>query len=78
MTVDTKLSFDKAYIDQFSKDRNEPDWMRDFRLDTIERAETLEIGGLDGYDAGRGRTLDFGCGHSGEGNVQTLFKVDVV
>lgn len=43
MTVDTKLSFDKAYIDQFSKDRNEPDWMRDFRLDAIERAETLEM-----------------------------------
>ena len=43
MTVGTKLSFDKAYIEQFSKDRNEPDWMRDIRLDAIEQAETLEM-----------------------------------
>lgn len=43
MTVDTKLSFDKTYINQFSKDRNEPEWMRDFRLDAIERADSLEM-----------------------------------
>ncbi|MHA6251923.1 Fe-S cluster assembly protein SufD [Oceanobacillus sp. CAU 1775] len=43
MTVDTKLSFDKAYIEQFSKDRNEPEWMRNFRLDAIERAENLDM-----------------------------------
>lgn len=43
MTVGTKLSFDKAYIEQFSKDRNEPDWMRQIRLDAIERAETLDM-----------------------------------
>lgn len=43
MTVGTKLSFDKAYIEQFSKDRNEPDWMREIRLDAIERAETLDM-----------------------------------
>lgn len=43
MTVETKLSFDKAYIEQFSKDRNEPEWMRELRLDAIEQAETLEM-----------------------------------
>lgn len=43
MTVETKLSFDKAYIEQFSKDRNEPEWMRNFRLDAIERAESLDM-----------------------------------
>lgn len=43
MSVDTKLSFDKAYINQFSKDRNEPGWMLDFRLDAIERFENLEM-----------------------------------
>src|SRR5690625_4433211 len=43
MTVGTKLSFDKAYIEQFSKDRNEPEWMLNFRLDAIERAENLEM-----------------------------------
>ena len=43
MTVETKLSFDKAYIDQFSKDRNEPEWMHELRLDAIEQAEKLEM-----------------------------------
>ncbi|MCM3739325.1 Fe-S cluster assembly protein SufD [Oceanobacillus luteolus] len=43
MTVETKLSFDKAYIEQFSKDRNEPEWMLNFRLDAIEQAEKLEM-----------------------------------
>lgn len=43
MTVETKLSFDKAYVEQFSKDRNEPEWMRKFRLDAIEQAESLEM-----------------------------------
>lgn len=43
MTVETKLSFDKAYIEQFSKDRSEPEWMKKFRLDAIEQAETLEM-----------------------------------
>jgi Fe-S cluster assembly protein SufD len=43
MTVETKLSFDKEYIEQFSKDRNEPEWMTNFRLDAIEQAESLEM-----------------------------------
>ena len=43
MTVETKLSFDKAYVEQFSKDRNEPEWMQKFRLDAIEQAESLEM-----------------------------------
>lgn len=43
MTVETKLPFDKDYIEQFSKGRNEPDWMKDFRLRAIEKSETLEM-----------------------------------
>jgi Fe-S cluster assembly protein SufD len=43
MTVDTKLSFDRTYIEQFSKDRNEPEWMRNFRLDAIDRAGELAM-----------------------------------
>lgn len=43
MTVETKLPFDKTYIDQFSKDRKEPEWMKAIRLDALEKAETLDM-----------------------------------
>lgn len=43
MTVETKLPYDQDYINQFSQDRNEPDWMRDLRLQALEQADTLEM-----------------------------------
>ncbi|WP_010532217.1 Fe-S cluster assembly protein SufD [Lentibacillus jeotgali] len=43
MTVETKLPYDKDYITQFSQDNNEPDWMRDLRLQALEQADALEM-----------------------------------
>src|SRR5699024_193790 len=43
MTVETKLPYDKDYIEQFSKERNEPEWMRDLRLQALEQADVLEM-----------------------------------
>jgi Fe-S cluster assembly protein SufD len=43
MTVETKLPFDKEYIEQFSKERNEPEWMTSLRIDALERAEDLDM-----------------------------------
>ncbi|GAB4072826.1 Fe-S cluster assembly protein SufD [Barrientosiimonas marina] len=43
MTVETKLSYDKDYISQFSQENNEPDWMRDLRLQALDQAESLEM-----------------------------------
>ncbi|EQB37344.1 MULTISPECIES: Fe-S cluster assembly protein SufD [Virgibacillus] len=43
MTVETKLPYDKEYIDQFSKERNEPEWMRELRLQALEQADALEL-----------------------------------
>ncbi|WP_249871197.1 Fe-S cluster assembly protein SufD [Oceanobacillus saliphilus] len=43
MTVETKLPFDKDYIEQFSKDRNEPQWMKSLRLNALELANTLDM-----------------------------------
>lgn len=43
MTVETKLPFDKDYIEEFSKEQNEPNWMKDFRLRAIEKVENLEM-----------------------------------
>ncbi|WP_368652530.1 Fe-S cluster assembly protein SufD [Ornithinibacillus sp. 4-3] len=43
MTVSTAFPYDKEYIEQFSKDKNEPDWMKSFRLDALEQASKLEL-----------------------------------
>lgn len=43
MTVETKLPYDQEYINQFSKDRNEPEWMKSLRLHALDQADTLEM-----------------------------------
>ncbi|SFA90690.1 Fe-S cluster assembly protein SufD [Lentibacillus halodurans] len=43
MTVETKLPYDQEYTSQFSQNKNEPDWMRDLRLQALERANSLEM-----------------------------------
>jgi len=43
MTVETKLPFDKEYIEQFSKERNEPEWMTSLRTEALEHAEALDM-----------------------------------
>ncbi|WP_156288503.1 Fe-S cluster assembly protein SufD [Oceanobacillus salinisoli] len=43
MTVETKLPYNKEYIEQFSTDRNEPAWMKTLRLEALEQAEQLEM-----------------------------------
>ncbi|WP_138418516.1 Fe-S cluster assembly protein SufD [Aquibacillus sediminis] len=43
MTVDTKLPYEKDYVNEFSNNRNEPDWMKSLRLRGLELAETLEM-----------------------------------
>ena len=53
MTVETKLPYDKDYIEQFSKERNEPSWMSALRLEALEQAETLEMPKPDKTKIGR-------------------------
>ncbi|MFZ3576742.1 Fe-S cluster assembly protein SufD [Virgibacillus sp. DJP39] len=43
MTVETKLPYDKEYISQFSKDKNEPEWMKSLRLHALDQADTLDM-----------------------------------
>lgn len=43
MTVETKLPYDKEYISQFSRDKNEPEWMRDLRLQALDQVDSLEM-----------------------------------
>src|SRR5699024_10820800 len=43
MTVETKLAYDEDYIKQFSKSRQEPDWMTTLRLEAIQQAHNLDM-----------------------------------
>src|SRR5690625_3551193 len=43
MTVITKYPYDKEYIEQYSQDKNEPEWMKAFRLQALEQANVLEL-----------------------------------
>lgn len=43
MTVKSKLPYDKAYVEQFSNNLNEPEWMTSIRLQAFEQAQALDL-----------------------------------
>ncbi|WP_164216598.1 Fe-S cluster assembly protein SufD [Virgibacillus sp. YIM 98842] len=72
MTVVTKLPYDKDYIDQFSKDKNEPEWMRNFRLQALEQAESLNMPEPDKTKIGRWNFSKFK--HTATGEAVTALE----
>ncbi|WP_077705052.1 Fe-S cluster assembly protein SufD [Virgibacillus dokdonensis] len=59
MTVETKLPYNKEYIEQFSKERNEPQWMLDLRLQALNNAEKLELPKPDKTKIGKWNFTEF-------------------
>ncbi|MGM7702667.1 Fe-S cluster assembly protein SufD [Pseudalkalibacillus sp. Hm43] len=43
MSVETKIAFDQSYVSDFSKQRNEPEWLTELRLRGLELAESLPM-----------------------------------
>ncbi|MBA4536916.1 Fe-S cluster assembly protein SufD [Bacillus aquiflavi] len=43
MTIETKLPFDKEYVASFSKEKDEPAWFTELRLQALEKAEQLPM-----------------------------------
>lgn len=43
MSVQTKLSIDRQYVEQFSKGRNEPEWLTNFRLESFDLVDQLDL-----------------------------------
>ncbi|ADU31677.1 Fe-S cluster assembly protein SufD [Evansella cellulosilytica] len=43
MTAETKLPVDQSSVTSFSKDRQEPKWLTDLRVSSIEKASTLDL-----------------------------------
>lgn len=66
MTVETRLPYDQEYINQFSKDRNEPEWMKSLRLHALEQAESLEMPRPDKTNISKWNFSDFK--HSAQGD----------
>ncbi len=42
-TNETKIAFDQSYVSDFSKQRNEPEWLTELRLRGLELAESLPM-----------------------------------
>ncbi|MFU0792039.1 Fe-S cluster assembly protein SufD [Cerasibacillus sp. JNUCC 74] len=66
MTVETKLPYDKEYIEQFSKERNEPAWMLELRVQALEQADTLELPKPDKTKIGKWNFTEFKHTATGE------------
>src|SRR5699024_1406029 len=53
MTVETKRLYDKDYIEQFSQERYEPEWMKSLRLHALEQVDVLELPTPDKTNIGK-------------------------
>src|SRR5690625_4636093 len=76
MTVVTKFPYDKDYIENFSIDRNEPEWMRKLRLQAYEQANVLDLPKPDKTNINRWNFSRFKHGAEGEAitSMQNLPK----
>ncbi|GGA76845.1 Fe-S cluster assembly protein SufD [Ornithinibacillus halotolerans] len=70
MTVETKLPYDRSYIEQFSSQLNEPAWMKELRLNALEQAESLELPKPDKTKIGKWNFTRFK--HTASGEVETI------
>lgn len=43
MTIETKLMIEKEVVTSFSEKNNEPTWLKEFRLEALEKAEALPM-----------------------------------
>ncbi len=66
MTVVTKFPYDKDYIEKFSTERNEPDWMKNLRLEAYQQAEVLDLPKPDKTNINRWNFTNFKHGAEGE------------
>ncbi|WP_047979627.1 Fe-S cluster assembly protein SufD [Ornithinibacillus contaminans] len=66
MTVDTKLPYDRNYIEQFSKEHNEPAWMKELRLNALEQVESLKLPEPDKTKIGKWNFTQFKHTAAGE------------
>src|SRR5699024_4625318 len=66
MTVKTKFPYDKNYVENFSIDRDEPEWMKNLRLQAFEQANVLDLPEPDKTNIKRWNFSEFKHGAEGE------------
>src|SRR5699024_9142312 len=72
MTVETKLAYDEDYIKQFSKSRQEPDWMTTLRLEAIQQAHDLDMPKPDKTNISRWNFTRFNHEYATGETIQSL------
>lgn len=72
MTTVTKVPFDKEYVEQFSKQHNEPQWMQKLRLEGLDLAGSLDLPKPDKTNVNRWNFTNFK--HTSEGEVIESLK----
>src|SRR5699024_10659381 len=74
MTTVTKIPFDKEYVEQFSKQNNEPEWMQKLRLEGLDLANSLELPKPDKTNISRWNFTNFK--HTADGaKIESLENV---
>src|SRR5699024_3684592 len=71
-TVETKLAYDEDYIKQFSKSRQEPDWMTTLRLEAIQQAHDLDMPKPDKTNISRWNFTRFNHEYATGETIQSL------
>lgn len=66
MTTITDLSYDKNYVETYSKKMNEPQWMTDLRLEALEELDHLDMPKPDKTNINRWNFTEFSLEGSGE------------
>ncbi|MEI3611609.1 Fe-S cluster assembly protein SufD [Pseudogracilibacillus sp. SO30301A] len=66
MTTLTTLPFDNKYVEQFSKENDEPKWMTTLRLEGLDLAQTLDLPKPDKTNITRWNFTQFKHGAEGE------------
>src|SRR5690625_3658364 len=66
MTTLATVPFDNKYIEQFSKEKNEPKWMKEIRLEGLDLAQSLELPKPDKTNITRWNFTQFKHGATGE------------
>src|SRR5690625_147318 len=66
MTTLAKVPFETKYVEQFSKQNNEPEWMTKLRLEGLDLAQSLELPKPDKTNINRWNFTKFKHGAEGE------------
>jgi len=65
-TITNDLSYDKKYVEEFSKTKEEPTWMTELRVDAYDQANKLDMPEPDKTNINRWNFTEFKLGSEGE------------